>query len=59
MKKWNPQIPDSVGEERWNQFEHTGRVEDYLNYVKARAAARAAKEEPDADHDGWDSNRYC
>ncbi len=49
--------PDSVGEEIWNQFEHTGRVEDYLRYAEARCAAQSTGEEPHANYDRWDCDR--
>lgn len=52
-----PFIPDSVGEECWNQFEQTGRVEDYLRYAQSRSAAQSAGEELHANHDRWDCDR--
>lgn len=45
----------------WRQFCQTGRVEDYLGYLKAQDTKEAEAGEditPDADHNRWDSNWY-
>ncbi|WP_159448977.1 MULTISPECIES: hypothetical protein [Oscillospiraceae] len=45
----------------WNIFLHTGRVEDYLNYVKLQNQKTTDFREdliPDADDDRWDRDRY-
>ena len=45
-----PANPNSDPESRWECFWQSGRVEDYLNY-RAAAAAAARKEPTDADSD--------
>lgn len=47
----------------WNQFLHTGRVEDYLQYAKVlhSAGTMGIGEDapPDEDDNRWDSDRYA
>ena len=45
----------------WNKFIHTGRVEDYLQYIRAQNFAGAGHEEEppsDADIHQWDRDSY-
>lgn len=43
----------------WTQFEHTGRVEDYLSYVSGQRAQQASREQYSADghREGCGENR--
>lgn len=45
----------------WNKFIHTGRVEDYLQYIRAQNfAGTGHEEEPpsDADIHQWNRDSY-